>query len=356
MRIDLLCPILVLVICACTPRNKQTDVDSSRIEQASHVTKVEIQALERTDFPVQLLSNGHIYAARKAVLSFGATGRIAEAPVRNGQRIGRDGVIASLDRPDLRLAEESARISLKKAEIDLFDILAGQGYASGDTTLVPQESLSIAKIRSGYSAARNELFRARQALDGTVLKAPFPGRVADISLYPHQLVGTDPYCTLLDDSWMSVVFTVMESEYAFISKGLSVTVIPFAEERLSYRGTIEEINPSVDRNGQVVVRAKVRNDGALLDGMNVHVVVEKMIPNCLVVPRGAVVIRDNLDVLFTYTNDGKAHWTYVNILASNGSSHVVEANAERGSSLSPGDYVIVSGNLNLADGSSVSLQ
>ena len=83
---------------------------------------------------------------------------------------------------------------------------------------------------------------------------------------------------------------------------------------------------------------------------------ERNIPDQLVVPRSAVVIRDDLDVLFTYTDDGKAHWTYVRIVASNGDSHSVVANADRGSVLSEGDRIIISGNLNLADGSDVVLR
>ena len=104
------------------------------------------------------------------------------------------------------------------------------------------------------------------------------------------------------------------------------------------------------------MRAQVANDGSLIDGMNVKVVVERMIPGQLVVPRSAVVIRDNLDVLFTYTPDGRAHWTYVKILYSNGDSHVVTANTDRNATLSEGDQVIVSGNLNLADNSEVTLK
>ena len=74
----------------------------------------------------------------------------------------------------------------------------------------------------------------------------------------------------------------------------------------------------------------------------------------LVVPKSAVVIRDNLEVLFRY-KDGRAQWTYVHTSLANSREYVVEANLDRGAELNPGDLVIVSGNLNLADGSEVSL-
>ena len=45
----------------------------------------------------------------------------------------------------------------------------------------------------------------------------------------------------------------------------------------------------------------------------------------------------------------------MNILNANSESYVVEANSDRGATLSEGEQVIVSGNLNLADGSDVAL-
>lgn len=46
----------------------------------------------------------------------------------------------------------------------------------------------------------------------------------------------------------------------------------------------------------------------------------------------------------------------MNIIRSNGDSHVVAANADRGAKLIEGDKVIVKGNLNLAVSSKVQLK
>lgn len=327
-----------------------------KLEYAPQTNEVEVITLERGDFSRQLLSNGRLKAARKSALSFGTSGKIATLNVKNGDRVAAGSVIAGLDRPDLEISLESARLALKKAELDLSDFLAGQGYPVGDTSTVPPQLMETGRIRSGYSAAVNQLSSARHEIAGTVLRAPFPGRVADITLHRFDQVGADAFCTIVDDSSLDVEFSVLESEYSFITLGMPVKVRPYADETREYAGSITSINPSVDDKGQICVTARVRNDGALLDGMNVRIVAEKSIPDQLVVPRSAVVIRDNLDVLFTYSEDGKAHWTYVNILHSNGDSHAIEANKDRNANLVEGDKVIVSGNLNLADNSDVVLK
>lgn len=344
---------IAAVTAGCGGGKKTEDARDGKLAYTPQLNEVTVIKLERQDFARQLLSNGKLSAARKSALRFGTTGRIAAVNVRNGEYVSAGSVIATLDRPDLKLAQESSRLSLRKAELDMYDYLVGQGYAAGDTISVPADLLAMAKMKSGYSAARNSLERSAYEISGTVLRAPFSGRVADISQKPFDQAPSDAFCSVVDDSVMEAEFTVMESEYSFLSVGLPVKVRPFADETKEYSGTVTAINPVVDSKGQISVTAQVRNDGSLIDGMNVRVIVERMIPGQLVVPRSAVVIRDNLDVLFTCTDDGKAHWTYVTILYSNGESYVVEANKDRNAELNEGDQVIVSGNLNLADNSEV---
>ena len=137
-------------------------------------------------------------------------------------------------------------------------------------------------------------------------------------------------------------------------RGQEVTITPFADLRKEVKGRIIAINPSIDEHGQVQVDAEVANDGTLTDGMNVRVAVRQKIAGQLVVPKSAVVIRDNLEVLFRY-KEGRAQWTYVHTSLANSREYVVEANRDRSAELDPGDLIIVSGNLNLADGSEVTL-
>ena len=177
--------------------------------------------------------------------------------------------------------------------------------------------------------------------------------MADVELKEYERVS-GVFCTLLDDSRLSVRFTVLESEYGFLSVGQEVSVSPYADLRKEIKGKITAINPTIDAHGQVQVDATIVNDGSLTDGMNVKVFVRKAVPDQVVVPKSAVVIRDNLEVLFRYEN-GKARWTYVHTSLANNKEYVVEANKERGAELNVGDIIITSGNLNLADGSEVNI-
>jgi hypothetical protein len=114
------------------------------------------------------------------------------------------------------------------------------------------------------------------------------------------------------------------------------------------RATVSAINPVVDDQGLVRIHARIQPDdlrrhaACLLEGMNIRAVLEKRLPNQLVVPKSAVVLRSGKPVVFTYDEaSGLAKWNYVTVLYEN------DTHAAIGEGLKPGDLVIFEGNLNL---------
>lgn len=341
-----------------------TNGDSGNIDDAEGmlqyrptVNEVTAVKLQRQDFPMQVLSNGKLSASSKASLYFRESGIVLDVRVRNGQKVVRGAVLAELENSVQKSALESARIELERATLDMQDALVGLGYPVSEQDGVPEKVKEMASIRSGFSAAKNNFEKARASLDGTVLKAPFSGRVADVKLKAWSTSsGSEPFCTIIGEDGFDVDFTVLESEYPFVEIGQNVKVSLFGSHDGEYvSGRITAINPSVDKNGQIGVKAHVAANSRMLDGMNVKVIVEKIIERQLVVPKKAVVIRDGLEVLFRYNENGTSDWVYVNTLKANSENYAVVANKDRASKLDEGDLVIVTGNLNLADGSKVSL-
>lgn len=353
-RIALAAVCAVLLLSGCWDRGgrKGPAESSDRLEYAPQVNEVDTIILRRQTFRRQLTANGRLSAVRKSALGFRSSGTIAEVNVENGDMVRKGDVIAALDRTEKRLALRSAQLSLDKAEMELYDVLAGLGYIVEDTLSVPEDVLAVAKMRSGYKEALYSLEGAEYDYSGAVIAAPFSGKVAGVELKRYDASGSTPFCTLIDDSEFDVTFTVLEAEYGFLARGLKVKVEPFSSPGDVLYGEVVSVNPSVDEHGLVAVKARVPNNGSLVDGMNVSVSVERDVDARLVVPKSAVVIRDNEYVLFKY-EDGRARWTYVHIIMDNSESYAVEANVERGAELEEGDAVIISGNLNLADDSEV---
>lgn len=344
----------IFFLAACTnssPRETNADVRRKYEEKKK---LVEVVLLKKSTFPRQYISNGTLSALQKSDLRFGITGQIDKVFVSNGSPVKKGQVIARLAQTEILLQHQQAQTNYQKAKMDFEDALIGQGYALGDTTAVPKKVYYAASIRSGHTAAKSALEEAEFRLEQTVMKAPFTGVAANIAQKQYeQLNGGEAFCKLVDLKRMEVAFQLTETEIREVVKGDSVKVYPLAHEE-GYGGVITELNPIVDEHGLIQLKAVIENPGHLMDGMNVKVIVEKQIPDQLVVPKSAVVLRQNQEVLFKVVN-GKAYWTYVHTGLENSMSFTVKANTEKGASLDVGDTVIVSGNLNLAHESNVTI-
>lgn len=353
---------VLFVICSCRVSSNGAPQDTESTEEehpySSQINEVTVEALTRQDFSLQLLSNGRLSASNKSTLTFKESGMIQKIYVQNGQHVVSGTILATLEDSAQKSALESANIELDRATLDLQDVLVGLGYPVAVQDSVPESIWKMATIRSGYSSAKNSLEKAQVALNKTILRAPFTGTVANLKLKAWDMASSsEPICTIIGENGFDVDFTVLESEYPFVEKGQSVKVSLFSNSSDEFAcGHITAINPTVDRNGQIGVRAHIPANPRMLDGMNVKVIVEKTLDKQFVVPKKAVVIRDGFEVLFRYNNKGFAEWVYVHILNANSESYAIVANEERSATLTEGDLVIVSGNLNLADGSKISIK
>lgn len=336
---------------------QQTAGTENKIQTESVVkTQVDTIRLVSRTFKSQLISNGKLRAQQKSDLKFATSATVTTLNVSNGSWVDRGSIIASVDSRQAGLDVKQAKIRLEKTTIDLQDALLGFGYSYSDTLAVPDEILRIAKIRSGYDAALSDLETAKLTLQNSTIRAPFSGRIANLKTKLHENPKGDYFCTIINDKSMDVEFVILESELSTAKVGGTIQISTFNDAGKRYKGAIKSINPTVDDKGQVLVTGVVSNSGNLMDGMNVKVYIENSREESLVVPKSAVLVRDNLNVLFRLSPDGHAMWTYVVIEAANSDSYAVVANKERNAELRSGDVVITSGNFNLADNAQVEVQ
>ena len=346
--------IISLLLTACGG-NKEDDSkrDMEMHLQDMNETYVDTMVLHPTRFNKQIVCNGRLRAKTKSELGFLTQGIVSQVNVSEGSVVGKGDLIASLDKQEKSRDVERAEKDLERAKVELIDKLISQGY---DATLegVPEDVMKRAEVTSGYFSAQFQLQTAKRALAECDLFAPFAGRVANLEARPFQ--RPDKVCTLIDDSQFDVEFKILEAEFSNVRKGLHVKVSPFVDEAQKFDGVITEINPLVDDKGLIKVTARLDNHrSALIDGMNVRIVVEEEVRDMFVVPKTAVVERDGFHVVFLYKG-GRAEWTYVDLVHSNINSYAITGCERKETNISDGDIVITSGNLNLADGTEVLLK
>lgn len=336
--------LILLLISSCKPRKADNLEEMARRSSSPEAVLVKTVKLEPSTFYHELISNGKAYSSQKAVVPFRVSGIIRELYIKNGQKVKSGELLAVIEDFEYRSKLTSARQSLEKAEISFKDDLLSNYYTSDTAGLSPAK-IKISRIRSGLNDAITALDVAQYNFNNTRIYAPISGVVANLeALQWNPSQNYKSLCTIIFDEVMNVEFPVIESEFSFISKGMPVGIIPFINDSTVINGTITQINPQVDETGMVKVKAEFRNNGRLIDGMNVKVIIRKPVPNRLVVPKEALVIRQGRDVIFI-RQDSLAIWRYVTVEFENSSSVSVKDTPD---GIHPGDLVIVSGNINLA--------
>lgn len=337
---------------SCSNKKTEQPNNMEMHQQTMSETYVDTMTLRTSVFDKQIVCNGRLRAKAKSELNFVTQGVTTDIFVKEGMRVTKGNLIASLDKRERVREVEKAEKEQDRAKVELIDKLISLGY---DATMkgVPEDIMKRAEVTSGYFTAKFQLQSARKALDECNLYAPFCGRIANLEARPYQ--RNDKICTLIDDSQFEVEFRILEAELSSVKKGQKIKVSPFVSDSLSFEGVITEINPLVDDKGLIKVMARLDNkDNALIDGMNVRIIIEEQVHNMFVVPKDAVVERDGYHVVFIY-KDSQAVWTYVDILHSNINSFAITGCQRKETSIHEGDIIITSGNLNLADGTEVKL-
>jgi RND family efflux transporter MFP subunit len=339
---------------ACCGQEKSEDREES-VETAlpAEETEVRTVTLRTVDFEHELVSNGRVSAQQIAELQF-ASLAAGDVPVRvfvkNGDRVAAGAEIAMLDTFRLSNSCRQAEDNLQKAWLELQDVLIGQGYSPADPGAVPQDMMRLARIRSGYSSAEIQYGLAKYNLDHATLRTPVAGTVANLFAKPYCAVdASTPFCIIIGEGQPEVDFVLLENELPLIKTGDRVRVQPYALPDVETVGSIASINPNVDREGTVRVKAHIQPHPKLFNGMNVRISVFRPLGKQWVIPKTAVVLRTGKQVAFAY-RDGKAAWHYVTAGFENATHCTVT-----GKTLREGDEIIYSGNEHLADGTVVRL-
>jgi len=342
--------VLVLLFISCSNNDKNNNENRKKSGTSVETQNVEVVPISLTTFKKQIITNGKLSAIQKADIYFRTQGIIENIFVKNGDKILKGDTIAVLENKLQKLEIASAYDQLNDAGIELNSLLLGYGGKKNDPVSVPENIYENLKIQSGYNRAFNNINIAKLNFSNTCLIAPFNGVIANVTAKEKNLIKTsEPFCTLINSNKFEAGCTAIESEIPFLKTRQTVRVITLADKNKIIKGKIIEINPQVDKNGLIKIKAIINNHTQnLYDGMNVKVIIETPIKDQIVIPKEALVLRSNREVVFTYEN-GMAKWNYVNIAYENSTHYAISEG------LKENDTIIVKGNINLAHDAKVEI-
>ncbi|HUF28213.1 MAG TPA: efflux RND transporter periplasmic adaptor subunit [Gemmatimonadaceae bacterium] len=273
---------------------------------------------------ISVSAAGNAAAMREWKVTNQVGGRVQSVSVRDADRVARGRVLVRLDSIDhaFEVRQRRADLAAKEAAYRV-ETLFDERITDPE---VRAERERAARIKSGLDQAEVSLQQAELNLQRVTIRAPFAGVVADVKAVPGAYIQPNAdLMTVQELDPIKVEVNVLESEVGFLQAGSRASVRFSAYPGEDFLGRIMTINPVVDRDTRTArVTVHVPNpNGRILPGMYARVSLEaRKFPNRILVPRAAVLERDQRRTLVFVVEDERAKWRYV--VTGLGNEHFVE--------------------------------
>jgi len=313
--------------------------ETSNGDVAVRVSTVQKEAIE-LDFN----ANGNFAPAQQLNFSAENSGRVTRVLVDEGSHVRKGQTLAIIKADVLNIDLESAQAALQNAQRDK------ERYENAfKTGGVTQQQLDQAKLALENAEAR--VAQARVRVSDANIKSSINGIVNKRYIEPGAVVapGTQLF-ELVDVSKLKLNITVNESQVANLKVGDKVTVKASVFPDKTFAGNISFIAPKADASLSFPVEIEVAgNPGNILRaGMYGTAIFEsKNNTPVIIVPRTAFVGSVSSNQLFVVDSASTARIR--NVIAG----RVIGDKVEILQGLKEGETVIISGQINLSEGTKV---
>lgn len=263
---------IVLLLTACRQQSQPNDSQDTKIttDTISQTTGSR-QASDSAAVPT-FQTMGKVVATHYADVKFEIALPVLRMMVHNGDRVRQGQLLAEQDATRQTNAVEQHQREIDQAHLQMQDVIISQGYDPEHMDKVPQRVRHIAEVKSGLLLAQSKMAAARHELKITRVTAPFDGVVANVTAHAGQLAQVgDIVCRVISPQQMDVEFRIMEADLSRFGIGTRLQVVPVGDEHTVYEAKVTEVNPIVDAQGTVMLRAHVNTPHQLFDGMHVSV-------------------------------------------------------------------------------------
>ncbi len=345
-RVFLLAIMGVYVLCC----NQQQPANSSSLPEEdikpvgkTDTLEVETEVAEIRTFTYLVQASGKIKAAYEELMLAQNGGIVAFCKAKNGLRVTQDEVIASFETVDLELRKERLQVQKFNAQKEYESQLLGYEALLKEKTAQEAEAVrQKLKASTGLLGIDIDQKELERDLARTNLKAPIDGILAQVNIQKGMNIraGQELY-RIYSAGHLYLEAKILESDLSLLKIGQQALVKNVATPDVIYLARLAEINPIVDEHGLITVHLNVNSPRNLLLGMNASAEISVPQKRGIIVPRSAVVLRNNRPVVFSWEN-GRSKWNYVTTGNENGESIEILEGIEAGSE------IIVSNNIQLA--------
>lgn len=325
-------------------KNKEKMAENAAIaNQKITVFPVTVAAPLTENISQDFEAMGTFNAAHELSLASEVSGRVSSVSAKNGDRVSRGQVLARIDNEQVSIDLALANTNLDKLKSDLEKyetMLAGNA--------VNRQQVEEAKLN--VKNAESKVATLKRQLRISSITAPIGGNINSFSIEVGSYLspGTK-IAEIVDVSVLKMTVQLLDNEVIRISKGQKIKLVPDLYPETEFEGTIVAIGSKADRARRFDVEIEIKNSDKypLKAGMTGKALFEaEGNKTAMTIPLKAIVGSTQDPKVFV-VNNNKASLRTIHI------GSVLDGKAEVLDGLDSTDRVIVSGQLNIVDGSKI---
>ena len=306
---------------------------------------VKVVAVVEQVVEINILKTGNLAPFKEAKALAMSAGTLLKVNFELGDNVKQGQVLALTDTRLAQLELQKAETNAAKLKNDLnvyTELLAGKAAT--------QEKVN--GIRQDYENALNQVQQAKKNIADAAILAPTAGVIAAKKVEQGMFVnaGTE-VASIINLSRAKVQVNLTEAEVYKVKEGQAVKITTDVYPGKTFNGTISFISPQADETHSYLVELLIGNDEATLLRSGTFVYVDfsrKTEQQVLVIPREALT-QSVKDAVVYVLQDSIVHQRAIQTGADvNGMVQVLGG-------LKPGEQVVTAGQINLKDGSAVSV-
>ncbi|HOP04398.1 MAG TPA: efflux RND transporter periplasmic adaptor subunit [Tenuifilaceae bacterium] len=323
--------------------NESNSKSSTRSNRARSGLEVEAIVVDLKPLSQGLLLSGTLLAGEEVELKAETTGKLVEFHLDEGRSVVKGQLLARVNDSEVRARLEKLKSDLKLAQDDL-----ERKQRLKDIDALSQQDLDVAVNR--VDGIKADIRLAEAQIEKAEIRAPFDGTIGLRNVSPGSFIGsTTVLATLIQDDPLRLEFSVPE-RYAYgVNIGKEVT-FTLGHYPTQYKATIYATESVIDPQTRALrVRAKcINTERKLIPGSfaRVSLNINGNVKTMLIPPHALVPVLGGQNVVIS--KEGKAKFVEVE-------TGVRTATAvEVVSGIQPGDTLLISGLLQVREGTPVS--
>ncbi len=308
------------------------------------VRKGDISEIITLTADIQPINQAAIYAQ--------VSGYLDNITVRRGYHVKKGQLLAHINSTTLKAQYHQAQ-----ANRDYVCLNANRYKALLAKNLVSKDSYDLASSQCRQAQASVDY--SRKMLSYADIVAPFDGYIYNRMVDPGATIpattaalsaNSNPLFTVVDTHIVKIVVNVPERDIRYLRIGLPVKVMVDAFPGQLFPGKVTRMNPALDTSTRTLaIEIDMPNkDGVLKPGMFAKAILNLAThKNVLLIPKGAILSRQNKTWVYTVDGQGIARKHAVTV------GFIGRKNAEIKAGLEAGETIVVAGQEHLEDGDHV---